>query len=354
MRTILARLWMRIIDDPAWPVVVLEMRTLMRGIRAPLALFISTLLAAGVASFVLFTSWHTHDALYSPDGMVLLSRRFLMSVTLLETVVVLVLAPAFALGMIWREYHRQTMEGLLLTGMTPRQIIRGKMLAVTGLLAVGLLSAVPVQAIVFLMGGVSPWEVAWAVCMLLLLAACLATVGLFCAVRVPHPVGASLATVGLGLLALLSPILLLPLPLTIAPAHRRRNWRRKYAQQVLWSWLKMLGGAILLIIIVALLGALGPASALYTILNIPLLRSAEPISSGGLYWWVSFFACVALLISIYWMINNAAVAIHQRQFSASDRFIPDTEEPHAPDRLLPEPLRQINAARHDPDPRRRW
>jgi ABC-type transport system involved in multi-copper enzyme maturation permease subunit len=100
-----------------------------------------------------------------------------------QFVLVLVLLPGLAAGALAQERERQTLEPLLLSPLTPLQIVWGKavgVLAFTGLL---LLATVPLTSLCFLLGGVSPDMVVAAYVGLLGLAAFITAFGLYCSAR---------------------------------------------------------------------------------------------------------------------------------------------------------------------------
>jgi ABC-type transport system involved in multi-copper enzyme maturation permease subunit len=100
-----------------------------------------------------------------------------------QFVLVLVLLPGLSAGALAQERERQTLEPLLLSPLTPLQIVWGKavgVLAFTGLL---LLATVPLTSLCFLLGGVSPDMVVAAYVGLLGLAAFITAFGLYCSAR---------------------------------------------------------------------------------------------------------------------------------------------------------------------------
>jgi len=68
-------------------------------------------------------------------------------------------APAYAATTLTSEKETRTYESLLLSGMKPWRIVRGKFLAAYSSMFLVLVALAPVVGIAFLFGGVSPWHV---------------------------------------------------------------------------------------------------------------------------------------------------------------------------------------------------
>lgn len=93
------------------------------------------------------------------------------------------MGPATAAGAIASEREGKTLEPLLLTGLSPRDIARGKFLAAFGTIALQVLALFPLAAIPFLFGGVTAAELIVAVVYVLIIAAVSVAFGLAVASR---------------------------------------------------------------------------------------------------------------------------------------------------------------------------
>lgn len=93
------------------------------------------------------------------------------------------MGPATAAGAIASEREGKTLEPLLLTGLSPRDIARGKFLAAFGTIALQVLALFPLAAIPFLFGGVTAAELIVAVCYVMIVAAVSVAFGLAVASR---------------------------------------------------------------------------------------------------------------------------------------------------------------------------
>jgi ABC-type transport system involved in multi-copper enzyme maturation permease subunit len=96
---------------------------------------------------------------------------------------VALMGPATAAGAIAAEREGRTLEPLLLTGLTPRDVARGKFLAAFGTIALQVLALFPLSAIPFLFGGVTAAELIVAVLYVIIIAAVSVAFGLAVASR---------------------------------------------------------------------------------------------------------------------------------------------------------------------------
>ena len=100
-----------------------------------------------------------------------------------QAMMVVLLLPALAAGALAQERERQTLEPLLLSPLTPLQIVWGKGVGVLMFGALLLTATIPVTSLCFLLGGVSPGQFVSAYAVLLGLAAFVTGFGLYCSAR---------------------------------------------------------------------------------------------------------------------------------------------------------------------------
>jgi ABC-type transport system involved in multi-copper enzyme maturation permease subunit len=98
-------------------------------------------------------------------------------------VYVSLMGPAAAAGAIASEREGRTLEPLLLTGLTPRDVARGKFLAAYAAIALQIVAFLPLAAIPFLFGGVAASELIVAVIYVMIVAAVAVAFGLAVAAR---------------------------------------------------------------------------------------------------------------------------------------------------------------------------
>ncbi|MBK7396466.1 MAG: hypothetical protein IPJ34_09245 [Myxococcales bacterium] len=106
---------------------------------------------------------------------------------------VALIGPATAAGAIATEREGRTLEPLLLTGLAPKDIARGKFLAAYGSILLQVVALLPLAAIPFLFGGVTALELVVAVVYVMLVAAVSVSFGLAIASRA-QTLRAALAT----------------------------------------------------------------------------------------------------------------------------------------------------------------
>jgi len=160
------------------PILRREMRALMRNRRVPWMLFASAGLAVGCGVLLLVLGLR-HGASFTDEEYARLGYNLFRWMMVLEVLFILVLTPALTGGAIARECHRQSMEALLLSRLSLRHIITDKLLAALALEGIAMLCALPVVAVAFIFGGVSPWEILSMQALLFVVAACCGATGIY-------------------------------------------------------------------------------------------------------------------------------------------------------------------------------
>ena len=162
------------------PVAMKEMRTRMRGSRAPMILLLTTgLIILGV----LLLMWQQWDQLAQANDMRhsgQIGRLLFAGLFSGEALICWLIVPALTAGAISLEREQQTLEMLLLTRLSGLNIILGKLLSSLGFIFVILLCALPIAAVSFLFGGVSPAEIAWATAVVLSTTILFGAMGVYC------------------------------------------------------------------------------------------------------------------------------------------------------------------------------
>ncbi len=100
-------------------------------------------------------------------------------ITAIEFVLVLVLVPGLTAGAISSEREKQTLDILLSTTIKPGAVIRGKLLASIHFMILLAISSLPVIAIVFAIGGITIWEIARLILLLVVTAVYIGSMGIF-------------------------------------------------------------------------------------------------------------------------------------------------------------------------------
>jgi hypothetical protein len=186
MATVVTGFIARLRDGVALPVLMKEMRSRMRGTRAPLLLFIGTGLAVLVGLLILMPQWSdlgTREPRYAVRAIVDAGRSLFIGLMVLEAILCAVVAPAVTAGAISIEREQQTLEFLLITRLSGANIALGKLASALGLIVMLLLCALPVGALSFLLGAVAPDQLLWAMAVLLSVVLLFGCIGLYCSAR---------------------------------------------------------------------------------------------------------------------------------------------------------------------------
>jgi ABC-type transport system involved in multi-copper enzyme maturation permease subunit len=142
-------------------IIVKELRGRMRGKRAFIILTIHVLLLALFAWMFMRLNEETIASLSSYGGQATyasasIGRGIFIGLLLLQTLMVAVLAPAATAGAISSEREHQTLELLAVTPISSLAIVLGKLFSALAWVFVLILASIPVTALVFVFGGVSP------------------------------------------------------------------------------------------------------------------------------------------------------------------------------------------------------
>ncbi len=157
------------------PVMLKELRGRMRGARG-FAIITVFLTLMGFFTLLLYL-------LQIPQGGVVvtgeLGRELFIGVLFIELMLIIFIVPALTAGAITNERERKTYDLLQTTLITKATFVVGKLQSALGYIVLLLLSAVPLQSIAFLFGGVSEAELLLALLVLLVSAITLGAFGMF-------------------------------------------------------------------------------------------------------------------------------------------------------------------------------
>ncbi len=157
------------------PVMVKELRGRMRGVRgfAIITIFLTLMSFFTILLYLL----------QIPAGGVVvtgeLGRQLFIGVLFIELMLIIFIVPALTAGAISNERERKTYDLLQTTLISKATFLIGKMQSALGYIVLLLLSAIPLQSIAFLFGGVSEQEMALALMVLLVSAITLGAFGMF-------------------------------------------------------------------------------------------------------------------------------------------------------------------------------
>lgn len=167
-----------------WLANPLAGKELLARMRGPRTFVVATLLLLPLAAvaaglYAMIASTTASDGLTStPVG-----KLFFAAVTAVELGLICLLAPALTSDLISGERERQTLDLLLVTPLSRRQIVVGKLVAALGSLLLLLVLALPIQALAVLIGGVGLEELMAGLLLLTLTSVAYGCVGLYWSAR---------------------------------------------------------------------------------------------------------------------------------------------------------------------------
>lgn len=187
------------------PVLMREARVRMRGWRAPglIALYVSLL---GGVAMLLFAAFFRQSgpAAFSPQ----LGGTTYAFLAVTQLGLLVLSAPGLTAGAISGERERQTLDLLLVTRMSPFQVVMGKLLAAVGFALLLMFASLPVYGLLFLFGGFSFQRLALTAVVYFVTVLLLGSVGLYFSAVFKRTQAAVVASYGLTIGTMIaSPVL---------------------------------------------------------------------------------------------------------------------------------------------------
>jgi ABC-type transport system involved in multi-copper enzyme maturation permease subunit len=176
---------------------VKELRGRMRGRRAFVILTVYLVLLATFAwmmELILEQRYGRGLAGSAAFASAQIGAGIFAALLMLETLLVVALAPAFTAGAISLEREKQTLDMLATTPISSLSIVIGKLLSALTYLFILIFASIPMTAIVFVFGGVSPDDVIRGYVILFATAIGLGSVGLFFSALMKRTQAATIAT----------------------------------------------------------------------------------------------------------------------------------------------------------------
>jgi ABC-type transport system involved in multi-copper enzyme maturation permease subunit len=174
-----------------------ELRGRMRGRRAFVILTVYLVLLAAFAWMIELILEQQHargggtSAAFSSAAV---GQGVFAALMMLEMLLVVALAPAFTAGSISSEREKQTLDMLATTPISSLSIVIAKLFSALTYLFILILASIPLTALVFVFGGVSPDDVLRGYAVLLATAVGLGSVGLFFSALMKRTQAATIAT----------------------------------------------------------------------------------------------------------------------------------------------------------------
>ncbi|MED1791764.1 ABC transporter permease [Brevibacillus nitrificans] len=135
------------------PVLFNEWKLRMRTQRSPWIIFLYLLVLGGITLLYIFLQTNGGNY-YNPNQ----TRELFMMLSILQLGMIGFVVPGLTAGVISGERERQTLSILLTTNVSATRLILGKWLASLSFMIFLVFSTVPLYAIVFLYGGISPTQ----------------------------------------------------------------------------------------------------------------------------------------------------------------------------------------------------
>jgi ABC-type transport system involved in multi-copper enzyme maturation permease subunit len=174
-----------------------ELRGRMRGRRAFVILTVYLVLLAAFAwmmQLILEQQYARGLAGSAAFASASIGRGVFGALMMLETLLVVALAPAFTAGAISQEREKQTLDMLATTPVSSLAIVIAKLFSALTYLFILIFASIPLTALVFVFGGVSPDDVVRGYVVLVATAVGLGAVGLFFSALIKRTQAATIAT----------------------------------------------------------------------------------------------------------------------------------------------------------------
>jgi ABC-type transport system involved in multi-copper enzyme maturation permease subunit len=179
---------------------VKELRGRMRGRRAFVILTLYLLFLAGFAwawELIAERVYGNSGSLYGGSAAFASARigqEIFGALLIIETLLVVFLAPAFTAGAISLEREKQTLDMLTATPISSLAIVVGKLLSALTYVFILIIASIPLTAMVFVFGGVGPDEVLRGYLVLFASALGLGSLGLFISALMQRTQAATVVT----------------------------------------------------------------------------------------------------------------------------------------------------------------
>jgi ABC-type transport system involved in multi-copper enzyme maturation permease subunit len=179
---------------------VKELRGRMRGRRAFVILTLYLLFLAGFAwawELIAERAYGNAGSLYGGSAAfasALIGQEIFGALLIVETLLVVFLAPAFTAGAISLEREKQTLDMLTATPISSLAIVIGKLLSALTYVFILIVASIPLTAMVFVFGGVGPDEVLRGYIVLFASAIGLGSLGLFISALMQRTQAATVVT----------------------------------------------------------------------------------------------------------------------------------------------------------------
>jgi hypothetical protein len=168
-----------------------ELRGRMRGKRAFFFLTFYLTLLGGILWLALRSTEET-GGLTATEAMNL-GRGIFGGVLMIETLVVIALAPAYTAGAITSEREKQTYDLLAVTPISSLSLVLGKLLSGLSYLALIVFASFPIACFAFLFGGIDPIDIVRGYIVLVAAGLAIGSIGIWCSAAMSRTQTATIA-----------------------------------------------------------------------------------------------------------------------------------------------------------------
>jgi len=174
------------------PITSKELASRMRSTRTYTVLTVYLAIVSGLAVLLYLVSSLSSPRTVGSSGAVgTVVFYFLVG---MQVLLVSFIAPAFAAGAISLERENRTFDVLRMTPLTPAQIVRAKLISALGFTLLLIFATLPLFSLAFLLGGIEPFELIIALCVVLASALMYTLTGLYVSSRSRTTAGATMTT----------------------------------------------------------------------------------------------------------------------------------------------------------------
>lgn len=187
------------------PVLAQEMRIRQRGVR-PFVVSLVYVLALSIIS-VAYISMNSASGVSDPTRLSEMGKDLFVILAWAQLIMISLLVPAYSSSVVSSEREKGTFELLVLTMLSSGAIVRQKLSAAIAEVVMLTLTSLPVLGLVFLLGGVTPWQLAQAYILLLTTSLLMGSFGVLCSCAFAKTrVATTIAYLGMFSFVLLLPL----------------------------------------------------------------------------------------------------------------------------------------------------
>ncbi|MCL6449494.1 MAG: ABC transporter permease [Armatimonadetes bacterium] len=137
------------------PVLLKELRQRFRTGKTAWLLALYLLVSGAFVLGFMYLNWRGSPGIYQPDR----SRTLFIMLSVTQLVLLGFVVPGLTAGVISGERERQTLNVLLTTRLTPRQIVWSKLVSSCAFVVLLVMATLPLYSLVFMSGGIAPGQV---------------------------------------------------------------------------------------------------------------------------------------------------------------------------------------------------